>query len=105
MEKMNDIATETHPLLTASVRVPDDVVYRDFASETVVLNLNTGQYHGLNPMAGEMLAALDQTGTVEAAAGQIADRHGVDVSVVQRDLCALCDRFLERGLISIEPGE
>ena len=30
------------------VRVPEHVVYRDFAEQTVVLNLRTGRYHGLN---------------------------------------------------------
>jgi hypothetical protein len=108
MEKMNEkgnmhnTATERHPLLNAAVRVPEDVVYRDFASETIVLNLQTGQYHGLNPTAGEMLAALDDTGSVEAAAHAIADRHEVDLNEVQADICALCERFIERGLIEVE---
>ncbi|MGH7557637.1 MAG: PqqD family protein [Gemmatimonadota bacterium] len=101
---MHHVATQPHPLLSASIRVPEDVVYREFASEMVVLNLKTGQYHGLNPTAGEMLKALDETRSVETASRQIADRHGVDLATVQRDICALCDRFVERGLISVEQG-
>ena len=40
------------------VRVPDHVVYRDFAEQTVVLNLRTGRYHGLNETSSQMLDAL-----------------------------------------------
>ena len=32
-----------------SARIPQHVVFRGFATETVVLNLETGKYHGLNP--------------------------------------------------------
>jgi len=104
-EKMNETATQAHRMLGAKIRLSADVVYRDFASETVVLNLQTGQYHGLNPTAGEMLAALEETGSVEAAGRLIADRHEVDLATVQNDLCAMCEQFSERGLISIEPAD
>jgi hypothetical protein len=102
---MSEAAPPVHPLLGASIRVSGDVVFRDFPTETVVLNLQTGKYHGLNPTAGEMLTALDETGSVEAAAQVIADRHEVDLARVRQDICVLCEQLEERGVISIEPGE
>ena len=45
-------------ILSARPAVPDHVVYREFVNETVVLNLETGTYHGLNPSGGRMLEAL-----------------------------------------------
>lgn len=39
-------------LLAARPPVPDHVVYRAFVDETVVLNLDTGRYHGLNAVGG-----------------------------------------------------
>jgi hypothetical protein len=100
---VHSITTKSE-LLQAELRLSDNVVYRDFASETVVLNLQTGQYHGLNPTAGEMLAALDETGSIELAANRIAERHEVDLSRVQNDLCDLCERFMQRGLIAVVPA-
>ena len=41
--------------LASKVTRPQHVVYRSFPSETVVLNLQTGSYHGLNATAGRML--------------------------------------------------
>jgi hypothetical protein len=51
-----------------TVRVPEHVVYRKFAEETVALNLQTGRYHGLNPTAAAMVQALRDEPTVAAAA-------------------------------------
>ena len=85
-------------LLRARVRIPRHVVYRDFPAETVVLNLQTEKYHGLNPTAGKMLAALDRAGTVSDAANQVATQFARPRSDVESDLCELCGRLLERGL-------
>lgn len=89
-------------LLGASVRIPEHVVHRGFAAETVVLNLNTGRYHGLNPVAGRMLEVLDQLRAVEQAATQIAAEYEQPLETVQRDLCALCADLRQRGLIELE---
>ena len=42
--------------------MPDHVVYREFVQETVILNLETGTYHGLNPTGGKMLETLGAAG-------------------------------------------
>lgn len=89
-------------LLGASVRVPEHVVHRGFAAETVVLNLNTGRYHGLNPVAGRMLEMLDQVGGVGEVAAQIATEYEQPLDTVQRDLCALCADLHQRGLIELD---
>jgi len=89
-------------LLGVSASVPEHVVHRGFAAETVVLNLNTGRYHGLNPIAGRMLQALDQLGAVGEAAAQIATEYEQPLEAVQRDLCALCADLHERGLIELD---
>jgi coenzyme PQQ synthesis protein D (PqqD) len=81
------------------LRIPEYVVYRDFPAQTVVLNLRTGKYHGLNPTAGRMLAALERSSSVAAAARAIADRYSEPQANVERDLCELCAKLLDRGLI------
>jgi DNA-binding transcriptional ArsR family regulator len=75
------------------------VVHRNFVAETVVLNLKTGQYHGLNPTAGRMLEALQQAPTVGATVAALAEEYGVEQEQIQRDLLALTRGLLERELI------
>jgi hypothetical protein len=86
-------------LLNARARLPQHVVHRSFVAETVVLNLRTGKYHGLNPTAGKMLDALEASPTVGAAVPELADEYGLEQEQIQSDLLALTRGLLERGLI------
>jgi hypothetical protein len=88
-------------LLASRARLPQHVVHRSFVAETVVLNLRTGKYHGLNPTAGRMLDALEAAPDVAAAVAPLAAEYGVEPEQIQRDLLVLCRGLLERGLIEI----
>jgi hypothetical protein len=86
-------------LLHARARLPQHVVHRSFVAETVVLNLRTGKYHGLNPTAGKMLEALEAAPTVGDAVPGLADEYGLERQQIETDLLALTRGLLERGLI------
>ncbi len=88
-------------LLTARLRLPEHVVHRSFVAETVVLNLKTGKYHGLNPMGGHMLEVLNESPSVRRAAEQVAAEYDQDPAVVEADFVAFCSDLLERGLVEI----
>ena len=90
--------------LPTAVRVPQHVVYRDFAAATVVLNLNTGIYHGLNPTAGRMLKVLDELGDIGAAASQLSNEYRRPRAQIGADLDTLCRELLARGLIEASPS-
>lgn len=91
-------------LLTGTVRLPEHAVYRAFAAETVVLNLDTGQYYGLNPTAGRMLEVLVEAGRFATAVDRLSADFGRPRDEIERDLCALCAGLKERGLISVRPA-
>lgn len=92
-------------LLASSVRLPEHVVHRAFAAETVVLNLETGKYHGLNPVAGRMLAVLEGGQTVQNAAQQLAAEYDQPLETIEEDLCGLCKDLLQRGLIETDGAD
>jgi Coenzyme PQQ synthesis protein D (PqqD) len=91
-------------LLRFQVRIPQHVVYRVFPTETVLLNLQTEKYHGLNPTAGRMLVALEQAPSIAAAATQIAGHYRKPRAEVEEHMCELCSRLLDRGLIDLAEG-
>ncbi len=101
---IRDTVTSTSSLLASKIKVPQHVVYRSFPAETVVLNLETGKYHGLNATAGRMLEALERADCVRDAAAMLATDYEQDQSVVERDLCELCQSLLVRGLIETDNG-
>jgi Coenzyme PQQ synthesis protein D (PqqD) len=88
-------------LTNAFVGVPRHVVYRDFASETVLLNIDTGTYHGLNPVAGRMLETLDKLGSVRESITALAREFEQPDEVIERDLTELCDGLIQRGLLEV----
>lgn len=86
------------------VTIPQHVVFRSFVEETVVLNLESGRYHGLNRTAGRMLELLGKLGDVDAAADAVADETGAPGERVRADLHELCESLAERGLIQLAPS-
>jgi Coenzyme PQQ synthesis protein D (PqqD) len=88
-------------LLGAHIRVPDHVVYRTFVRETVVLNLATGRYHGINPTGGRILDLLADDATLGSAAQVLAEEYQRPLVDVERDVCTFCEELRERGLIEV----
>jgi hypothetical protein len=85
-----------------SVRLPPHVVYRAFAKETVILNLQTGKYHGVNPTGGRMLEILTRSDTVGDAVAKLAAEYGQPREQIALDVDEFCRDLLERGLIELE---
>jgi coenzyme PQQ synthesis protein D (PqqD) len=84
------------------VRLADHVVARRFGSETVLLNLQTGHYHGLDALGSDFLTALTEGRDVETAAAVLAERFGVAAPQVRGDLAAFCQDLGKRGLIAVD---
>ncbi|HEX8742436.1 MAG TPA: PqqD family protein [Thermoleophilaceae bacterium] len=92
-------------LLNARVRVPEHVVYRDFGDETVILNLDSGMYHGLNHTAAAMLSTLGESESVAAAIDRLVGELGQPREVIQPDVLDLCHALADRGLIEHDGGD
>ena len=95
---------EGRELLRAHARVPEHVVYRTFVRETVVLNLETGRYQGLNVTGGRILDLLEADETVGSAAGHLAGEYRRPLDEVERDVCEFCADLIDRGLIEVHPN-
>lgn len=95
------VTGDRQQLLDAKGRVPQHVVHRTFVAETVLLNLQTGKYHGVNPVGGKMLEYLDAEPTVRAAAVALAEHFGRPVAELEEDLCEFCLGLRERGLLEL----
>lgn len=91
--------TSSSPLLTARVRVPEHAVYRTFEAETLLLNLKTGQYHGLNETGGKMLLLLEEGRTVGEAIAALAAEYDEDAAEIESDLTDFCEALAKRGLV------
>jgi hypothetical protein len=82
--------------------VPSNVVHRSFEAETVLLNLSTGRYHGLNTTGGRMFELLSETGSFEAALEGLVAEYDQPADLLEKDLARLCVDLQERGLIEVD---
>jgi hypothetical protein len=90
-------------LLNATAHVPEHVVYKSFEQETLLLNLESGQYHGLNATGGRLLELLPGAGGVlREAIASLAAEYDLGFDEIAPDLVAFCSDLVERGLIVIE---
>ena len=89
----------------ARSRSPNHVVFREFAQETVLLDIESGQYFGLNPTAGRMLAVLQEADSVQKALPTLEEDFPDAGDVLEADLCMLCQALSKRGLVVLEPTE
>lgn len=78
---------------------PAHVAIRHIDEEAVLLNLDTGVYHGLDPIGRDFLTALESHDTVAAAADALARRYQVSPARIHEDLERFCERMVERGLL------
>lgn len=99
-----DTMPDTSLLPTSNIKVPQHVVYRSFPSESVVLNLQSGRYHGLNATAGAMLEELETGSCISEAAVVLAERYGKPAEIVEKDMLELCRLLLKRGLVEVDGG-
>lgn len=86
-------------VLNSRVHMPEHVVYRDFAEETVILNLDSGTYHSLNGTAARMLEVLTASDSVAAAVEELTREYEQPAERLERDVLDLCRALSERGLI------
>jgi hypothetical protein len=98
---MKQPAASEAPAAGSRAHVPDHVVYRSFAHETVILNLQTGRYHGVNATGGRMLDLLTSRRTVGSAATELAEEYGRPHDEVERDVLEFCADLVRRGLIEL----
>jgi len=74
-------------------------------AETVILNLNTGRYHGVDPSGGVMLELLDKLHSVEEASVGLARHYGLPLEQAADDLCGFCVELERRGLLELRSAD
>jgi hypothetical protein len=81
--------------------VPQQVVHRTFARETVLLNIGTGHYHGMDAIGGRFFEVLLASPNVGAAADQLATDYEQPVERIQEDMAKFCSELKQLGLIEL----
>ncbi len=81
------------------VKPADDVHVREFDGELVLLDLRGGDYFGLDAVGKALWVGLAEGLSVHEVASRLVEDYDVGIDVLERDLEALRDKMLARGLI------
>ncbi len=90
--------------LTTKVRVPEKTVFHVLDGETVLLNLDSGKYFGLDPVGTRMWELLEEKGCLEAAIQPLLDEYDVRQEKLQEDLITLVTKLVDHGLLEVVEG-
>jgi hypothetical protein len=83
------------------VVVPAKVLIREVAGESIILNLNSEQYYGLDKEGTRFLAVLSQSASIQTAVDTLLAEYEVDRATLEEDMRGLLDDLIERGLIGL----
>jgi hypothetical protein len=83
------------------VKVPDDVLISNIQEESVVLNLDSERYFGLDDVGTRFLSVLTTSDSIDAAYKRLLSEYDVDGEVLRHDLIALIENLIEQGLVQI----
>jgi len=84
--------------------VPSNVLIRFLDQESVLLNLNTERYFGLDSVGTRMWQLVTSGPTIEAAYFQLIEEYDVDPDTLRCNLAELLDHLVENGLIATQPA-
>ena len=88
--------------LDASVRIPEDVVFRELDGEAVILNLESGTYFGLDEVGTRIWQLLDLHRTLRRTLEALEAEFDASSDRLASDLTDFVGRLQSRGLVSIE---
>ena len=81
------------------VRVPDDVLISNLQEESVILNLDSERYYGLDDVGTRFLSVLNTSDSIEAAYELLRHEYDVDAHVLRQDLLELVEDLIKQGIL------
>ena len=88
-------------LRKGQISIPDGVMVRELEGESVLLNINSESYFGLDDIGTRMWSALTDADSIETAYHTLLAEYEVEPEQLRTDLCGFIDKLLEAGLIDV----
>ena len=84
---------------TSKVTIPAQVMARTVGDETVILDLASGTYFGLDPIGARIWALMGEGRTLAEICATMLDEYEVEREQLEADVLRLAAELLERGLV------
>ena len=90
---------------TQRVTRPDGVLLREIEGESVLVNLDKGQYFGLDDVGTRLYQLLIDSPHVGAAFEAALAEYDTDAGTLEQDLAELLERLTAEGLVEVNDAE
>ena len=87
--------------LTDKVSIPAQVMARDVGGETVILNLESGVYFGLDPVGARIWQLLSEGKTLAEVGNAMVGEYEVSREDIERDVRSLVEALQMQKLVEI----
>lgn len=89
-------------LFLLKISVPENVLFRQLEDESVLLNLDSEIYFGLDDVGTKMWRALTETENIRSAYELLLAEYNVEEKRLEQDLTELVNNLKERDLIEVQ---
>jgi hypothetical protein len=83
------------------ISIPPDVLVSALAGESVLLNLKSEKYFGLDEVGTRMWGVLTSAGSIQEAYETLLAEYDVEAELLRKDLTDLIEKLVEQGLIEV----
>jgi hypothetical protein len=90
--------------LELKAAVAPDVLVQETLDESVLLNIRTGHYFGLNSVGTRMWTVLTTATSLRAACETLQDEYEVEAPRLEQDVRQLVTQLAEAGLLEVRSG-
>lgn len=103
MESSNCVCTGGKRILELSfamhISVPENVLMRELEGESVILNVDTERYFGLDDMGTRMLTVLTASDSIQSAYNALLEEYDVEPEKLRQDIHNFIEKLVEHGLL------
>jgi len=85
------------------IEIPDHVMSRQVGEETVILDLGSGTYFGLDPVGTRVWQLAEAGLGVSQIIGTLVNEYEATEDQLRQDVTALLDDLVTRGLVQLSP--
>jgi hypothetical protein len=83
--------------------IPAQVMSRQVGDETVILDLTSGMYFGLDPVGARIWQLLSEGHQVDAVVTSLLNEYEVSEEQLRQDVETLVSELISRGLVEVTP--
>ena len=88
--------------LDTQISIPEEVYTQEIEDETILLDIQSGKYFGLDPVGTRMWQLLRQHGVLRPAYETLLNEYDVTPERLETDLIDLTANMIEKGLAKIQ---